>query len=247
MNAMAADARVVRPAGTGTLERVLRVVRLQMLNRWTFIGIPLVILSGALLLSFLLFFLIPPDAPVYVGGAAAAPMWYFIGIGVQALTLTFPFSQAMGITRLEFFLGSLLTALITAAGLAVIYITGAIVETATNGWGREGYFFRIPYTAEQGPAVSGLMYCTLMLFLFVAGFLCATVYKRWGVVALVAGLLTVVAALVLTIVAITRMNAWQAVGDAFTTLGVAGASAIALALTAVLAALAYLPLRRTVA
>ena len=52
------------------------------------------------------------------GGGAQAPLWYFDVVGIQALTLTFPFSQAMSVTRREFFLGTLLTAAFTSSILA---------------------------------------------------------------------------------------------------------------------------------
>ena len=35
---------------------------------------------------------------VKAGGAASAPLWYFMALGIGALTFTFPFSQAMSVT-----------------------------------------------------------------------------------------------------------------------------------------------------
>ena len=91
------------------MSRTLNVVRMQFVNRQTYIWVPLLVLVGAFVLSLMIFAMIPDDG-VKVGGGSQAPLWYFLVVGVQSLTLTFPFSQAMSVTRREFYLGTLLTA-----------------------------------------------------------------------------------------------------------------------------------------
>ena len=92
-----------------TPSRTLSVVRMQLINRQTYIWIPLIILGGAFLLALAVYAMLANagvTGPKY-GGGAQAPLWYFGVVGIQALTLTFPFSQAMSVTRREFFLGTL--------------------------------------------------------------------------------------------------------------------------------------------
>ena len=116
------------------MNRTLNVVRMQLVNRATYIWVPLIILGGTLLISFAIFGLISSsgaDAQMF-GGGAQAPLWYFGVVGVQALTLTFPFSQAMSVTRREFYLGTLITAALTALGLALLFVIGGFIEEATN-------------------------------------------------------------------------------------------------------------------
>lgn len=51
-------------------------------------------------------------------------MWSFLFVGVSAMTLTFPFSQSVGLARWEFYLGSLAAAAVTSAVLAGLsYLT----------------------------------------------------------------------------------------------------------------------------
>ena len=81
------------------------------------------------------------DGPKY-GGGAQAPLWYFLVVGIQALTLTFPFSQAMSVTRREFYLGTLLTAALTSAILAGIFVVGGFIEQRHRRLGHERLVLR---------------------------------------------------------------------------------------------------------
>ena len=95
------------------MNRTLSVVRLQLVNKQTFLWVPLLVLGGALVITMAIFAMLPVDG--IVGGGAQAPMWYFLVVGVQSLTLTFPFSQALSVTRREFYVGTMLTALLASA------------------------------------------------------------------------------------------------------------------------------------
>jgi hypothetical protein len=106
------------------MSRILNVVRLQLVNKQTWVWIPLIVLGSALALSIVIYAMIPSDGPKY-GGAGQAPLWYFFALGLQALTLTFPFSQALSVTRREFFLGTLLTAIGGALLTAVFLPAGS--------------------------------------------------------------------------------------------------------------------------
>lgn len=225
------------------MSRVLNVVRLQLINRQTFLWVPLIILGSVLVASILIYAMIPTPGPKY-GGGGQAPLWYFFGIGLTALTLTFPFSQAMSITRREFFLGSMIDAAAGAAVMALVFVLGGLLELATGGWGLNGYMFYLPWMWEAGPLAAFVVYFTLAMFFFVIGFLGATVYKRWGatittVWSVGAGVLLVGAAFV-----ITRFALWEAVGEAVMTLGALGLAAWGLVLVALLSVVAFLALRR---
>lgn len=118
------------------MSRTLNVVRMQLANRETFVWVPLLILGSAFAISMIIWGILS-SAGVTVnmyGGGAQAPLWYFVAVGVQALTLTFPFSQALSVTRREFFVGTMLTAALTSAILAAIFVVGGLIELATGGW-----------------------------------------------------------------------------------------------------------------
>lgn len=161
------------------MRRTFNVVRLQLINKGTFVWYPLIILAAAVVISIIIYAMIPVDTPKY-GGGGQAPLWYFFAIGMSAMTLTFPFSQAMSITRREFFFGTLLTAILGSALMGILFLIGGGIEVATNGYGVNGYVFYLPWLWDAGPLGAFVVYFSLALFFFVLGFTGATIYKSWG-------------------------------------------------------------------
>lgn len=231
------------------MNRTANVVRMQLTNRQTFLGVPLLILFASFALTLAIDGVIvaalsePLDQPMYSGGVQA-PLWYFAVVGVQALHLAFPFSQAMSVSRREFFSGTLLTAAGSALGLAMIYLVGGLLEQVTDGWGFHAYFFRLPWIWDQGPFAAALFYFTAAMLAFLLGFLGATVYKRFGMLWLVVGLIGVATALVLAALGISLTDSWGAVGRALADAQALWVALIGLGVAAVLAGLSYLTLRR---
>lgn len=228
--------------------RTLSVVRMQLINKQTYIWIPLIVLGGAFLLALAIYAILANagiDGPKY-GGGAQAPLWYFLVVGVQALTLTFPFSQAMSVTRREFYLGTLLTAALTSSILAVLATVGGLIERATNGWGVNGWFFGLPWMWEAGPLGALLLNFVAGMMFFVAGFWAATIYKRFGPLWLTIVLVGIGLLLVGALWLVGTANAWVEMFEWFATLGVVGVSVWAAIATAVLAGIAFLTLRRAI-
>lgn len=230
------------------MSRTINVVRMQLINKQTYVWVPLLVLGGAFLLTLAIYAMLETSGvtgPKY-GGGAQAPLWYFCVIGIQALTLTFPFSQAMSVTRREFYGGTLLTAAGSSLILAAIYVVGGYVEDATDGWGLNGYFFSLPWVWEAGPAVALLFWFTAAMLVFVSGFWAATIYKRAGSLVLTLVLVALGALLVLWMFLVGRANAWAQVFEWFAAQGALGLSLWGLLLGAVLAAVSYGTLRRAV-
>ncbi len=228
------------------MNRTFNVVRMQLVNKQTYLWVPLIILSGSLLITLAVYSVLSSagiDGPKY-GGGAQAPLWYFAVVGVQALALTFPFSQAMSVTRREFYLGTLLTAGLTSAILAGVFVVGGLVEEATNGWGLNGYFFYLPWVWEAGPGGAALFFFALAMLFFTVGFWAATIYKRFGSTVLTASLVGIALILVGLLWLAGRMNAWAEIGAWLATQGALGLSLWGLLLIAVLAGTSYLTLRR---
>lgn len=227
------------------MKRILNVVRLQLINRQTYIWVPLIVLGGSLLISLLIYAMIPVEGPKY-GGGSQAPLWYFLVVGIQAMTLSFPFSQAMSITRRDFFFGTMLTAIGSAALLGVIFVAGGLIELATDGWGINGYFFHLPWVWEAGPWAAGLVYFTLALFIFVLGFTFATIFKTWGMMVLTITWIAVALVLVGLIFLVTRLELWGQVFTAIMDLGALGLALWGLVATVALGVVSLLAFRRTV-
>lgn len=227
------------------MSRTLNVVRMQLINRNTYIWIPLLILAGAFLLSLAVYALIPGDGPK-IGGGAQAPLWYFLVVGVQSLTLTFPFSQAMSVTRREFFLGTYLTAAITSAILSLVFVIGGLIERATDGWGMNGWVFYIEGVWQGGALSAFAFYFLLAMTFFSVGFWSATIYKRFGAFWLTATLIAIAAVLVGVMWLIGRTDSWGAVFEWFASLGSVGLALVSIAFIVVLAGTSFIPLRRAV-
>ena len=230
------------------MNRTVSVVRMQLINRQTYIWVPLMVLGGALLVTLAIYAIIRnagAEGPLY-GGGAQSPLWYFAVVGIQSLTLTFPFSQAMSVTRREFYLGTLLTAVITGAILAAVFVVGGLFEVATDGWGMNGYFFFLPWIWEAGALGAGLVYFTIAMLFFVVGFWAATIYKRFGSVALTTVLIGIAALLVLWLFLVGMTERWAELFAWFAAQGALGLALWGLLLGAVLAGISYLTLRRAV-
>ncbi|MCC4908628.1 hypothetical protein [Microbacterium sp. cx-59] len=230
------------------MNRTFNVVRMQLVNRQTYIWIPLIILAGSFVITLAIYGILQTAGVegAKVGGGAQAPLWYFLAVGVQALTLTFPFSQAMSVTRREFYLGSLLTAVLTSALLAVIFVLGGFVETLTDGWGMNGYFFSIPWLWESGPLLAGLFYFVLAMLFFVVGFGAATIYKRFGAFGLTLSLIGLGVLLVAALWLVGWADAWAPVFEWFVQIGAGGLMLLLAGLAALLAVGAFPILRRAV-
>ncbi|QAY59769.1 hypothetical protein ET475_07050 [Microbacterium protaetiae] len=225
--------------------RIFNVVRMQLINRMTFGWIPLLILGGVFVFSMAIWLMIPYGGPKYSGGAQAL-IWYLFAVGLQSLTLTFPFSQAMSVTRREFFFGTYLTAAMSAALLAVIFTLGGMLEEATNGWGLNGWMFYTDWTWTAGPLGAALSVFAAAMFTFTAGFWGATVFKRFGGIGLTIILVGIGAVLVVGLWIVGRLNAWVAVFGWIAGAGVVPLSLLLLGVMAVLAATAFGMLRRLV-
>jgi hypothetical protein len=229
------------------MNRTVNVIRMQLVNRQTYLWVPVIVLSGSLVITLAIYGIISSagvDTAMY-GGGAQAPLWYFAVVGAQALTMTFPFSQAMSVTRREFYFGTLLTAGLTAAILALIFVVGGLLEQATNGWGMNGYFFYLPWIWEAGPAAAGLFFFALAMLFFTVGFWGATIYKRFGTAVLTTVILAISLLLVGLLWLAGRLNSWTEVGTWIVTTGALGFSLWGLLLIAVLAVISYLTLRRS--
>lgn len=241
--AVGADA----PASDAPLRgRTLNVIRLQFINRQTFIWIPLLVFGGTLVIT-LVFVLIAHTAgstgPIIVG-ASQGPLWYFAVVGAQAMNLTFPFSQAMSLTRREFYLGSLAAASVSALGVAVLFVLVGLVERATDGFGMNGYYAYLGWLWERGPLAAGLTFFAATMLFFTIGFCGATVYRRYGTAMLIAVILMIALALVGLAGLVTVNSAWPEVWRWILDTGALGLALWGIVPVALLAVASYLVLRR---
>lgn len=230
------------------MNRTVNVVRMQLINKQTFVWVPLIVLGASFAMSIVIYAILHSSGlpgPFY-GGGSQAPLWVLLFVGISSLTLTFPFSQAMSVTRREFFLGTMLAAAMCAVLLAAVFAIGGMVEEATDGWGINGYFFALDWVVADGPLGAALFYFVMAMLIFMLGFWSATIYKRSGALVLTIIWVGVGVVLLLAVWAITRVEAWADVWSFLVGLGPVGFAAWGLAVTVVLGGISYLTLRRAV-
>lgn len=228
------------------MNRPLAVARMQLLNKWLYLGIPGIILVSSTLIAIAILAMIPQDSEggTRMAFSGQAVMWYFLAAGVQSLSLTFPFSQAMSVSRRSFYIGTLGLFSALALGLGVLYWLLGLVEQATNGWGVNGNIFAIPWIAEAAWWVQILLYFALTILLFMFGFWFATVYRRWRTAGLVAALVGFGLILLGAVGAASFTDSWASVGAWFMQLTPLSLSGWLLLGGVVLAAGSYGTLRR---
>jgi len=230
------------------MNRTVNVVRMQLINKQTFVWVPLIVLGASFAMSIVIYAILRSSGlpgPFY-GGGSQAPLWVLLFVGISSLTLTFPFSQAMSVTRREFFLGTMLAAAMCAVLLAAVFAVGGMIEEATNGWGINGYFFALDWVVADGPLGAAFFYFVMAMLIFMLGFWSATVYKRSGALLLTMIWVGVGVLLIVAVWAITRFEAWGDVMSFLFGLGPVGLAAWGLLLTVVLGGISYLTIRRTV-
>jgi len=230
------------------MNRTVNVVRMQLINKQTFVWVPLIVLGASFAMSIAIYAVLYNagiPGPFY-GGGSQAPLWVLLFVGVSSLTLTFPFSQAMSVTRREFFFGTMLAAAMCAVILAAVFAIGGMVEDATNGWGINGYFFALDWVVASGPLGAAFFYFVMAMLIFMLGFWSATIYKRFGATLLTTIWVGIGVLMIAGFWAIGSFDAWVEMFTWFAELGAVGFAAWGLLLTVVLGGISYLTLRRTV-
>ena len=234
------DVTPARHAGN----RALGVARMQLINKWTFLGIPALILVVSFALTLAIWAMIPNSVGEKYSGAGQAVMWYFFALGIQSLTLTFPFSQGLSISRRNFYIGTVGLFTLVAAVVAGLYVVLGWVESATNGWGLNGQMFALSWIANESWPIQMLFYFALMMLLFMLGLWGATVYKRWQATGLLAVGISFGVLAVAAVGLVTWQGWWLSVGAWMISLTPLNIGLVVLGLAALLGVGAYLTLRR---
>jgi hypothetical protein len=128
--------------------------------------------------------------------------------------------------------------------MASIFLILAGIEALTDGFWMNGRIAYLPYLFESGWVVAWLSYFTATLFLFVIGFWMATIWKRFGTLAVVSIGVGLGLVITIAIFLITKMEWWVPVITWFGDIGVIGVTLGGLVLTAALALGSYATLRR---
>jgi hypothetical protein len=234
--------------------RIWNIVKLHMVNRQTYLGIPWIITGGAWVVSMLIALIIgfatgPEDAAKATEGmtnswAVFSPLWYMCAVAVLAISQSFPFALGFGVTRRDFYLGTSLLFLLTSVGNAIAFSTLVEIERATNGWGIGGVMFDALFFQGQSWIANVFLFSVIQLAIFFIGACIATIYMRWRTMGMLVFWLVLAFVLVGSVALITLTYSWPAVGGWFASQGVVGGFAWGLIPIVGAAAAGYFILRR---
>ncbi len=178
------------------------------------------------------------------GGAYNIYIFYFV-VGIVSVNDTLRFAVGFGVSRKDYFRGTLLlvAGLFAATALALASL-GFLENHVVNGWGVGMHFFAPPYFGAGSFLQQSWVDFSLLMNLFALGFVIGCTYRRFGNI----GLLTIFALVVLLLTTwiglISQPNRW---GTFFAWFSQHTAAAFALGLlpvTALFLLVAYLLLRR---
>lgn len=233
MTATATTPALVTPPPAS--RRVWRIVRLNLVNKWTVIWLPIVIMSFIWLANWLIWWIIwAATAPADRATAMEGTQWsggafyifvYMLVVGIQIISATFPFALGYSATRRDFALGSGLTFLMLSAGYAIGFAILSFVEEWTNGWGLGGHLFTSVYFTGEGFAGRLFIVFSGTLFFFIVGAFSAALFMRWRMNGILAAAAVLVLLLVGAVALITFTDNWPAVGAWFMNEGPVGVTA----------------------
>ncbi|NYJ19460.1 hypothetical protein [Glaciibacter psychrotolerans] len=238
-----------------SVARIWSVVRMHLVDRRTYIGIPWLIVAFAFAVSIIISNIIGFATGEGLSGVAAtegqryswavlAPQWYLIVVAVQSIAFGFPFALGFSVTRREFYLGTSLLFVLISAFNAAAFTLLTQIERLTHGWGLGTYMFNALWFGQGAWYVDLLSFFVTQLLVFFIGASIATVYMRWRMPGMLIFWISLALLLLGTVALITYTSSWPAVITWFSAQGTAGIFAWLLIPAVVAAAGGFLALRR---
>ena len=213
------------------MNTLVNVGRYHLVDRITWLALPWGIMAFSFLVNIGVALAVPasPDG-IYTGGLVSLYIFMLL-CGSLSMTRSLPFGLMMGISRRTYYAGTALLVLT----LGVVYGLGLtllqLIERASNGWGLNLHYFRIPWILN-GPWYETWLTSFVLLVAFVLyGMWYGLVFRRWSVPGLVAFIAAQILVALLAVIAVSATGSWSGVGHFFTTV-------TALAVTGVLAVVA---------
>jgi hypothetical protein len=224
---------------------LVKVARLHLVDRFSYTWLVWGVLTLTFVINLAIFAVLPLTQPGgNFTGALVTIYIFMIVIGLQAATRFLPFALTLGVSRRTYYLGTVLLVVALCALYAAILTALWALEGATNGWGLQMHFFRVPWILD-GPWYQVLVTNGVLLALvFLFGLWAGLIYRRFGLIGTVVFSALWVIAGVGAVLLVTWRQWWPAVGSYLSELNILAASGM-LALAAVaIAGGGYLTIRR---
>lgn len=235
--------------------RIWNVVRLHLVDGWTYIGIPWIIVGFAFVISIIISNIIGFATGNGLGGAEAtesqryswavlAPQWYLIVVAVQSISVSFPFALGFSVTRREFYLGTSLLFVLISAFNAVAFTLLTQIEKLTDGWWMGTYMFNALWFGIDAWYVDLLAFFVMQMLVFFIGASVTTIYMRWRMPGMLVFWMSFALVLLGSLALITYTSSWPAVITWFGQQGIVGIFLWLLVPTVLAAIGGFLALRR---
>ena len=224
---------------------LVKVARLHLVDRFSYTWLVWGVLTLTFVINLAIFAVLPLTQPGgNFTGALVTIYIFMIVIGLQAATRFLPFALTLGVSRRTYYLGTVLLVVALCALYAAILTALWALEGATNGWGLQMHFFRVPWILD-GPWYQVLVTNGVLLALvFLFGLWAGLIYRRFGLIGTVVFFALLVIAGVVAALLVTWRQWWPAVGSYLSDLNVLAASGMLALVAAAIAGGGYLTIRR---
>ncbi|WP_025132803.1 hypothetical protein [Leucobacter sp. PH1c] len=174
------------------MNRVLKVTRLHLNKLDSFLTVPAAILAIVLVVSIIIALAIQRATGVEIGSADYVDgarmnmgvVWslpgFLVYYGVQAVATTYPFALALGTTRRNFILGTMLSNALQAAYVAVLLVVLLGLELLTGHWFSHTYVLDTYAVGSGNPLILAVTGFVGVLFCLTVGGLFGAVWVRFG-------------------------------------------------------------------
>ncbi|MFI7428692.1 ABC transporter permease [Micromonospora sp. NPDC049836] len=188
------------------MTRILDVARMHTVAWLGQLAWPWAIMGISLGTNLLIFASIDEAAPGKNTTGGLASLYIVCAlVAAASITQVFPFALGMGVTRRTFYLATTIVNLVQAVAYGVLLYLLNLVEGATNGFGIQLRFFRVPYVDVSNDLLQIAVYAVPFLFLNFLAIFVAVWYVRFGT----NGLFATGAVAILVIGLLIALITWQ--------------------------------------
>lgn len=163
------------------MKRTALVFRVHLKDISSWLYVPWAILLGTFLVNMLAYTLTYQDTEPGSSGGILPYLVYMFIYGIVVVQQTFLFALGMGISRRDYFWGTIAMATCISLLSAVAFVLLAGLERQLDGWGGLFYFFNlISFDPKHMVLFQVWFYAVISLLLFSCGFLVSILYRRIG-------------------------------------------------------------------
>jgi len=220
------------------------VARYHLVDRITYVALPWGTLAFSFLVNLVIASQVAPDVNSYYTGGLLSIYVFLLICGALSMTRSLPFALMLGLSRRSYYLGTalLVVCLGIVYGLALAVLQ--VIERATEGWGVDMHFFRIPGILDGPWYLTWLTSFVLLVLFFLYGMWYGLVYRRWSLPGLVAFIAAQILVVLAVVVAISMADSWHALGDFFSTATASGLTGVLAAITVAMGVGGFTTLRK---